>query len=127
MVTASDRSPIDFILTGGNRHDSPVALELFDLIKKYPEQKYVLMDRAYGGNNVRTKAIKKGFVPVVPPKKNTRNPWKYDKEKYKQRNEIERYFLRLKRFRKIFTRYDKLDVMFGGFLYFVFIIDSILV
>ena len=127
MVTASDRSPVNFILTGGNRHDSPSALKLLEITKKSPEQKYVLMDRAYGGKNVRTKAVEKGFIPVVPPKQNTRKPWGYDKEKYKQRNEIERYFLRLKRFRKVFTRYDKLDVVFGGFLYFVMIIDSLLV
>lgn len=37
---------------------------------------------------------------------------KYDKELYKRRNEVERYFLRLKRFKKVFTRYDKLDVVF---------------
>ena len=85
------------------------------------------MDRAYGGNNVRLKATEKGFIPVVPPKKNCREPWEYDTEKYKQRNEIERYFLRLKRFRKIFTRYDKLDVIFGGFIYFVMVVDALLV
>ncbi|MDY2984491.1 MAG: transposase, partial [Synergistes jonesii] len=51
--------------------------------------------------------------------------WEYDKERYKQRNEIERYFLRLKRFRKIFTRYDKLDVLFCGFIYFAMIVDAI--
>ncbi len=48
-------------------------------------------------------------------------------KKYKQRNEIERYFLRFKRFRKVFTCYDKLDVVFGSFLYFIMIIDSLLV
>jgi len=85
------------------------------------------MDRAYSGENVRLKAIEKGYIPVVPPKQNRRKPWVYDKERYKQRNEIERYFLRLKRFRKIFTRYDKLDVVFGGFIYFVMIIDALLV
>ena len=46
-------------------------------------------------------------------------------KRYKQRNEIERYFLRLKRFRKIFTRYDKLDVLFCGFIYFAMIVDAI--
>jgi transposase len=85
----------------------------------------MLMDRAYEGNGMRMKAAGKGFIPVVPPKKNRKKPWKYDRERYKQRNEIERYFLRLKRFRKIFTRYDKLDVMFCGFIYFAMIIDAI--
>ena len=53
------------------------------------------MDRAYEGNSIRSLAIQNGFIPVVPPKKNRKNPWKYDKEFYKRRNEVERYFLRL--------------------------------
>ena len=84
------------------------------------------MDRAYEGDKIRAKAVKKGFIPVVPPKKSRKEPWEYDTERYKQRNEIERFFLRLKRFRKIFTRYDKLDIMFRGFIYFAVIIDSII-
>jgi transposase len=51
--------------------------------------------------------------------------WDYDKELYKQRNKIERFFLRIKRFRRVFIRYDKLDVMFCSFIYFVMIIDSL--
>ena len=80
------------------------------------------MDRAYEGENMRSKAMEKGYSPVVPPKSNRKDPWEYDKE---QRNEIERYFLRLKRFRKIFTRYDKLDVLFCEFIYFAMIVDAI--
>jgi len=76
---------------------------------------------------MRAKAVEKGFIPVVPPKRNRKDPWDYDKERYKKRNEIERYFLRLKRFRRIFTRYDKLDIMFSGYIYFAMIIDAILV
>jgi transposase len=59
-----------------------------------------------------------GGQAVVSPKENRREPWEYDRERYKQRNEIERFFLRLKRFRKIFTRCDKLDELFCGFIYF---------
>ena len=47
----------------------------------------------------------------------------YDKQLYKQRNNIERYFLRLKRFRKVFTRYDKLDSIFISTIYIAFIFD----
>ncbi len=53
------------------------------------------MDRAYEDDKTRALAVKQGFVPVVPPKKNRREPWGYDKELYKRRNEVERYFLRL--------------------------------
>ena len=84
------------------------------------------MDRAYEGGSMRTKAKEKGFVAVVPPKQNRRNPWEYDKKLYRRRNEIERLFLRLKRFRKVFTRYDKLDVLFAGVIYFALIADALI-
>ena len=58
------------------------------------------MDRAYKDEATRQAALDSGFIPVVPPKKNRRFPWEYDKELYKRRNEIEGYFRRLKRFRK---------------------------
>ena len=70
------------------------------------------MDRAYESHEIRTLAIKRGFIPVVPPKKNRKIQWEYNSELYKRRNEIERFFLRLKRFRRIFTRYDKLDTTY---------------
>lgn len=85
----------------------------------------MLMDRAYEGESMRRKVVEKGYIPVVPPKKNRKDPWIYDEERYKQRNEIERFFLRLKRFRKIFARYDKLDSVFSGFIFFAMIIDSL--
>jgi len=83
------------------------------------------MDRAYEGDKMREKAAERGLDPVVPPKTNHKDSWDYNKELYKQRNRIERYFLRLKRFRRVFTRYDKLDVVFAGFIYFAMIVDAI--
>lgn len=52
--------------------------------------------------------------PVVRPKSNRRWSWQYDKVLYKKRNQVERLFRRLKGFRRIFTRYDKLDVPVKG-------------
>jgi transposase len=72
------------------------------------------MDRAYEDDETRDLAVRQGFIPVVPPKSNRREPWEYDKEVYKNRNEVERFFLRIKRFRKVFTRYGKLNVMYLG-------------
>ena len=94
-------------------------------IERLPEQMYLITDKAYEGENTRDAATERGFSPIVPPKSNRTNPWEYDKERYKGRNEIERYFLRLKRFRRIFTRYDKLDVVFAGFVYFAMIADAL--
>lgn len=125
MVTASDRAVIGLSLSGGQAHDAPEGVALLKKIRRKKEQKYLLMDRAYEGENVRAAALEQGFEPVVPPKRNRRNPWEYDKERYRQRNEIERLFLRLKRFRRIFTRYDKLDIVFCSFILFALIFDAI--
>ena len=51
--------------------------------------------------------------------------WEYDVELYKRRNEIERLFRLLKRFRRVFTRYEKLDVMFVGFIQLALVFFSI--
>ena len=125
MVTASDRAAVAFSLSGGNAHDAPEGELLLGTFERLQEQAYIVMDRAYEGDKMRAKAVEAGYVPVVPPKRNRVNPWEYDTELYKRRNEIERFFLRLKRFRKIFTRYDKLDIMFCGFIYFAMIADAL--
>ena len=84
--------------------------------------KSLLMDKAYEGNACRAKAKKCGMRPVVPPKSNRNKPWKYDKELYKGRNVVERNFRLIKEFRRVFTRYDKLDETYNAFIGFANII-----
>ena len=76
----------------------------------------LVMDRAFEDDYTRYIAQTLNFKPIVPPKKNRKNPWKYDKELYKTRNEIERDFRLIQGFRRIATRYDKLDTMYVGFV-----------
>ena len=83
------------------------------------------MDRAYEGDETRQLALALGFSPVVPPKQNRVRPWEYTRALYKRRNEIERLFRRLKGFRRIFSRFEKLDVMFVGFFNFALIVDGL--
>jgi len=83
------------------------------------------MDRAYEGKAMRELAVSLGYHPIVPPKKNRREPWSYDKELYKKRNEVECFFRRYKRFRRICTRYDKLDRMFVTFIHMGLIHDAL--
>jgi transposase len=73
----------------------------------------LLMDRAYEDGQTRLTARGLGYTPVVVPRS---NPWEYDQELYKRRNEVERFLRRLKAFRCICTRYEKLDVMFTAFI-----------
>ena len=83
------------------------------------------MDKAYEGDETRQLALDLGFIPVVPPKTNRLEPWDYDREMYKRRKEVERLFRRLKGFRRIFSRFDKLDVMFAVFIHFALIVDAL--
>jgi transposase len=83
------------------------------------------MDRAYEGDETRQLALDLGFTPVVPPKSNRLTPWEYDKALYNKRNEVERLFRRLKGFRRIFSRFEKLDVMFLAFVHFALIIEAL--
>lgn len=66
-----------------------------------------------------------GRIPVVPPTSTRLEPWEYDRELYKRRNEIERLFRKFNGFRRLTTRYDKLDVMFLAFLVFVCIFGEL--
>lgn len=124
MVAADAKSAIIFSLSPGNHHDAAEGRELLKKMKGH-EAKYVLMDRAYEGDETRQLSLELGFMPVVPPKKNRLEPWEYDKELYKKRNEVERLFRRLKGFRRIFSRFDKLDAVFSFFIFFALIFDSL--
>ena len=126
MVAASDRDGVIFTLSAGNCGDAPEGRALLQQFGPVDHSVYLLMDRAYEGDETRTLAMDLGYIPVVPPKSNRKAPWDYDKQLYKQRNQVERLFRRLKRFRRIFTRYDKLDVVFLAFVYFALIVDALM-
>ena len=88
-------------------------------------QLFLVADRAYEGDETRQLALDLGYTPVIPPKSNRRHPWNYNRQNYKRRNEIERLFRRLKAYRRVFTRYDKLDVLFLAFITFALIHDTL--
>lgn len=125
MVAASDRIAIAFKLSEGQAHDAQPGRDLLKGLQPCFQGSHVLMDRAYEGDETRQLAVDLGFQPVVPPKCNRLNPWLYDRELYKRRNEVERLFRRLKGFRRIFSRFEKLDTMFMGFIIFALIVDAL--
>jgi transposase len=83
------------------------------------------MDRAYEGDETRALGVALGYTVVVPPNPNRLLPWEYDRAMYRRRNEVERLFRRLKGFRRVFSRFDKLDVMFAGFVLFALIVEAL--
>jgi transposase len=125
MVAANARTAITFALSPGQASDAKAGRELLGGIGPLTAPAYLLMDRAYEDNQTRQLALDFGFIPVVPPKQNRLEPWQYDKAMYRRRNEVERLFRRLKGFRRIFSRFDKLDVVFLAFLNFALIVEAL--
>jgi len=125
MVAADARTAITFCLSAGNDHDAPQGRLLLEDLGPMPEGLPLLMDKAYEGDETRQLVLDLGMVPVVPPKSNRLNPWSYNEELYKKRNEIERLFRRLKGFRRIFSRFEKLDLVFLAFIHFALIVEAL--
>ena len=69
---------------------------------------YVLGDKAFDSEQILKYIEKNRAITVIPPRKNRKEQREYDKSIYKNRNQIERFFNRLKQFKRIATRYDKL-------------------
>ena len=129
MVAADARTAVTFSLSPGHAHDAPHGERLLremDMTRWGGAQNLpMIMDRAYEGNCTRQLVLELGFQPVVPPKGNRVAPWQYDRIMYRRRNEIERLFRRLKGFRRIFFRFDKLDVMFLAFIHFALSVEAL--
>jgi transposase len=125
MVAADARTAITFSLSPGEAHDGVEGRKLLKTLPSSQQTLHVIMDRAYEGNETRQLVLDLGFIPVVPPKSTRLEPWEYDKEMYKRRNEVERLFRRLKGFRRIFSRFEKLDVMFMAFIHFALVIEAL--
>jgi transposase len=117
---------VKFALSPGHDADAPWGRKLLWELGPAPVQGTCLvMDKGYEGDETRDRARQLSYVPVVPPKENRRAPWQYDKNIYKRRNEVERLFRRLKAFRRVFTRFEKLDVMYLAVLTFALIVEAL--
>ena len=102
----------------GHRNDITQAPAL---IEGYSYE-YVIGDKAYDSDAFIAEITSREAIAVIPPRKNRTEPRTYDKELYKRRNLIERFFGWLKQYRRVATRYDKLSVRYLGFVYFAAIL-----
>jgi transposase len=96
---------LSLLLTGGQAHDCPPAQRLIRRVKAAAK---LLGDKAYDSAPLRQWLKDRGTKAVVPNKSNRKQPFSFDKKSYRQRHRIENAFSRLKDFRRIATRYDKL-------------------
>ena len=108
-------NPVEFLLSAGNDHDSTHAVELLKKVDITGSN--ILGDKAYGSKEIRTYLSESGACYTIPPQSNVIEPWPVDWWLYKERHLIECFFQKIKWFRRIATRYDKLDSSFLAFLF----------
>ncbi len=108
-------NPLYFQLSSGNVNDSEIAVNVLSHVDI--SQSNVLADKAYGTNEILDYIQRQDSEYTIPPKANTVNPWCCDWALYKERHLIECFFQQITWFRRIATRYDKLDVSFLAFVY----------
>jgi len=104
-----------FLLTVGERHEAVVFETLMEQGKvKRPARgrprirpQRVCGDKAYGSRSHRSYLRRRGIRHTLPRKENNRRRGKFDKSIYRQRNQVERCFNRLKQCRRIASRYEK--------------------
>lgn len=103
-----------FLLTGGQCHDG---VQAFDLLKGIDLQNVnVIGDRAYNATELRQHIVDRGGSYTIPPRMNFKDPWETDWWLFKERHLIECFFNKLKHFRHLSTRFDKLAVSFLAFI-----------
>ena len=104
--------PLRLIGSPGQRNDITFAHELIDGINADA----AIADKGYDADHLTDRIADNGAAVVIPPKRNRKVQRPYDVDLYKERNRIERFFNKLKQFRRIATRYDKLLANFMGFV-----------
>ncbi len=106
-------NPLRLILTQGQASEYGQAEALIDSF----QAGYVLADKGYDSNSFMAKIESLGAVPVVPPRGNRLVKRAYDKVLYRERNLVERLFQKLKAYRRIATRYERLATHYHSMLY----------
>jgi len=104
--------PLRLGLSAGHRHDAPQALPLLDGLAPA----YLIADRGYDSDPLVAALAVRGTQAVIPPRRKRRHPRAYEAARYAQRHPVERLFSRLKQFRRVATRYEKLDAHFLAFV-----------
>jgi len=106
---------VRFRLTAGQASDikqGPELIEGFVCV-------FVIADKAYDSEPFITQIEAQGATAVIPPRKNRTQLREYDQHLYRERHLVECFINKLKHFRRVFSRFDKLDRNFLSFVYFV--------
>ena len=108
-------NPIYFQLSQGNLSDTTLAVNVLSNVEISGSN--ILGDKAYGSKEIREYISSQDALYTIPPKTNTKEPWECDWWIYKERHLVECFFNKIKHFRRVSTRYDKLATSFINFVY----------
>ncbi|CDL87034.1 hypothetical protein XCR1_830009 [Xenorhabdus cabanillasii JM26] len=112
--------PVDFELSGGQAHD---IVHAESLVVQSPPSDFVIADKGYDSQAFRNDIEQQGATAVIPYRKNNRkSDKKIDNGLYRYRHLVENAFARIKHFRAIATRYDKLARNYASTLALAFVI-----
>ena len=107
-ATINENTPVALHLTEGHAHDGRQFEVLYESLDEDNVLEAASLDKGYDADRIRERLEIDGIEPVIPPISSRSKKLYYDKLRYKGRNRIERFFNKLKQFRRIATRYDKL-------------------
>ncbi len=108
-------NPLDFVLTGGQVND----ITQGPVLVSGRESDYVITDKSYDAEDFIELIEAQGAIAVIPPRRNRKALRWYDPALYKERHAVECFVNKIKQFRHIFSRFDKLARQYLGFLHFV--------
>lgn len=111
-ATLDENCSVALHLTPGQAHDGRQFEPLYESLEPENVLASATMDKGYDADRIRERLSRDGIEAVIPsiPSRSQKLP--YDKAQYRERNRIERFFNKLKQFRRIATRYDKLQQTF---------------
>lgn len=107
--------PLCLKLTGGQRHD----ITLADALIADYKSEFVVADKSYDADDFRQTSRDGGVESVILSPSNRKEPHSYDKHLYKERHLVECFISKIKHYRRILSRFEKLAKRYLGFLSFV--------
>jgi transposase len=121
FLTDSKGVPLSVLVNTGNVHDNKFIddhiNDIFVINKKYNTKNILLADKAYEGRDIRSSLKLQNYKLVIPPKKNCKKRYPFNKKLYRKRIRVEHAFQKIKAFRRIQIRYDSNIDTFLGFIY----------
>lgn len=111
-ATLDENCAVALHLTAGHAHDGRQFEALYESLDPDNVLEFAALDKGYDADRIRARLALDGIQAVIPPISSRCAKLPYDKELYRGRNRIERFFNKLKQFRRLATRYDKLAKTF---------------